>query len=99
MVKKFNTQDATTKFFTQGTQEKQGTDEKPKKQGRPRKEKKLRTYRYNLHLDEDLKAFLNQIAWEKHTSITQYLNDLIREQKDAFEKDGGVIDPYFEQGE
>lgn len=57
------------------------------KQGRPRKkeEEKLRGYRYNLNLDRDLKEFLHDTAWKKRTSITQYINDLIRAEmeKDA----------------
>ena len=50
------------------------------KQGRPKKkeEEKLRGYRYNLNLDRDLKEYLHEAAWKKRTSITQYINDLIR---------------------
>ena len=48
--------------------------------GRPRKAEaeKLRGYRYNLNLDRDLKSFLHEIVWRRRTSITQYINDLIR---------------------
>lgn len=51
-----------------------------KKQGRPPKNEneKLRGYRYNLNLDRDLKEYLHDVAWRKRTSITQYINDLIR---------------------
>ena len=51
-----------------------------KKIGRPPKteEEKLRGYRYNLNLDRDLKEYLHETAWKKRTSITQYINDLIR---------------------
>jgi hypothetical protein len=51
-----------------------------KKQGRPPKadSEKLRGYRYNLNLDRDLKEYLHDVAWRKRTSITQYINDLIR---------------------
>ena len=54
--------------------------EKTRSQGRPRKseEEKLRGYRYNLDLDRDLKEYLHEAAWKKRTSITQYINDLIR---------------------
>lgn len=50
------------------------------KQGRPKKSEaeKLRGYRYNLNLDRDLKEYLHEAAWKKRTSITQYINDLIR---------------------
>lgn len=56
------------------------TTTEKRKQGRPPKkeEEKLRGYRYNLNLDRDLKPFLDDIAWQKRTSITQYINDLIR---------------------
>lgn len=99
MAKKFDTQTATNKFFTQGTQEtqeKQHTHDKPdvyltqdapRQQGRPRKEKPLRGYRYNLNLDDDLNQFLHEIAWIKRTTITQYLNDLIRREKEAYVAD------------
>ena len=52
----------------------------PQKQGRPKKSEgeKLRGYRYNLNLDRDLKEYLHEVAWRKRTSITQYINDLIR---------------------
>ena len=51
-----------------------------KKLGRPPKaeEEKLRGYRYNLNLDRDLKEYLHETAWKNRTSITQYINDLIR---------------------
>lgn len=51
-----------------------------KKRGRPPKneEDKLRGYRYSLNLDRDLKDYLHEAAWRKRTSITQYINDLIR---------------------
>ena len=49
-----------------------------KKKGRPPKVEKLRGYRYNLCLDADLNEYLHDAAWENRTSITQYLNDLIR---------------------
>lgn len=51
-----------------------------KKQGRPPKDEaeKLRGYRYNLNLDKDLKEYLHEMAWKNRTSITQYINDLIR---------------------
>lgn len=65
------------------------------RQGRPKKENKLRGFRYNLHLDRDLKPFLAFTAWRKRTSITQYLNDLIRNEMNEFMEDGGEIDSFF----
>ena len=97
--KKFDTQAATSKFFTQGTHETQATQntqrkqdkpdvylasDAPRQQGRPRKETPLRGYRYNLTLDADLNQFLHEIAWIKRTSMTQYVNDLIRREKEAY---------------
>lgn len=54
------------------------------KRGRPPKKEceKLRGYRYNLNLDSDLKDYLSDIAWKNRTSITQYLNDLIRADRE-----------------
>lgn len=37
-----------------------------------------RNYRVNMAFDSDLKEFINNAAWEKHQSITQWLNDLVR---------------------
>ena len=58
------------------------------KRGRPKKteEEKLRGYRYNLNLDKDLQQYLKEIAWMNRTSITQYINDLIRADMEAFLK-------------
>ena len=97
MAKKFDTQSVSNKFFTQGTEETHDkpethdTHEKPKKQGRPPKkeEEKLRGYRYNLNLDRDLKDYLHEMAWKNRTSITQYINDLIRADMEAYIEAGG----------
>lgn len=97
MAKKFDTQSVANKFFTQGTEETHNkpethdTHEKPKKQGRPPKkeEEKLRGYRYNLNLDRDLKDYLHEMAWKNRTSITQYINDLIRADMEAYIEAGG----------
>lgn len=104
-TKKFDTQATTSKFFTQGTQETQDKHEKQdvsltaeaqRKQGRPRKEKPLRGYRYNLNLDDDLNQFLHEIVWVKRTTITQYINDLIRREKEAYIADclSRGVNPY-----
>lgn len=94
MAKQFNTQDTINKFFTQNTQDthdKQDKQDTPKKQGRPPKkeEEKLRGYRYNLNLDRDLKDYLHEMAWRKRTSITQYLNDLVRADMQDYLAKGG----------
>lgn len=95
MAKKFEAQNVTDKFFTQATQEKQEIQDKPDinptaetapKRGRPTKEKPLRGYRYGLLLDDDLDAFLHEIVWVKRTSMTQYVNDIIREKKEEYVK-------------
>lgn len=63
-----------------------------KQRGRPPKaeDEKLRGYRYNLNLDKDLNEYLHDIAWQNRTSITQYINDLIR--KDMEEKENKMSD-------
>lgn len=67
------------------------------KRGRPKKtkEEKLRGYRYNLNLDRDLQQYLKETAWKKRTSITQYINDLIRADMDAYFRacEAAGIDP------
>lgn len=65
---------------TQNTQETTTTKKTP---GRPKKETKLRGYRYNLNLDKDLKAFMQKYTWENRTSITQWINDLIRAEMET----------------
>lgn len=59
------------------------------KRGRPKKteEEKRRGYRYNLNLDKDLQQYLKETAWKNRTSITQYINDLIRADMEAYFKD------------
>ena len=58
------------------------------KRGRPRlaESEKKRQYRYNLSLDGDLKEYLDDVAWRKRTSKTQYLNDLIRREMENDEE-------------
>lgn len=102
MAKKtFDTQDVTSKFFTQekhDTHNKQDTQEK--KQGRPKlnPEEKKRGYRYNLNLDRDLKQYIHEIAWQNRTSITQYINDLIRKDMDEYFENGGTREGWEEDG-
>ena len=40
-------------------------------------------YRLNLKLKAEYKEYLDQVSWEAHKSITQYLNDLIQADKDT----------------
>lgn len=91
MGKKFDTKAVTDKFFTQEQQDTHNTHNKSNKQGRPPKkpEEKLRGYRYNLNLDRDLKDYLHEMAWRNRTSITQYINDLIRNDMKAYIEAGG----------
>ena len=100
MAKKtFDTQSTTDKFFTQGAHDTQGTQDKQdtqKKQGRPKKETPLRGYRYNLTLDADLKQYLHEIVWQKRTSMTQYVNDLIRADMERYFAEGGTKDGWEE---
>lgn len=97
MAKKLDTKGAMDKFFTTDEKhdkysesDKHNKSNKPQK-GRPPKtpEEKLRGYRYNLNLDRDLKGYLHEIAWRNRTSITQYINDLIRTDMEAYIAAGG----------
>ena len=94
MAKNFDTQSVANKFFTREEHETHNTQDahdKSNKQGRPPKkeEEKLRGYRYNLNLDRDLKDYLHEMAWKNRTSITQYINDLIRADMKAYIEAGG----------
>ena len=91
--------------FTQPTEDnapnthnKPDTQNKSSKPGRPPKPKdqKLRGYRYNLNLDKDLKQYLHERAWQKRTSITQYINDLIRADMENYFAEGGTKEGWLE---
>lgn len=73
--KQFDTSQAINKFFTQPTEETQQTQKTHDTQDTSKVQKK---YRLNLNLDGDLEPYLKEVAWINRTSITQYLNDLIR---------------------
>lgn len=94
MAKSFDAQSKFNKFDTHSTQNTQSTHNKQQTQGRPRlePEQKLRGYRYNLNLDRDLKPYLHEIAWQKRTSITQYINDLIRADMESYLANGGTME-------
>ncbi len=51
------------------------------------KSQKTRTYRVNMAFDKDLKPFLKKISWQKHESVTQYLNDLVRREMEIYLSD------------
>lgn len=61
----------------------------PRRQGRPKKqpEERKRAFRYNLLLDADLNQYLHEIVWIKRSNMTQYVNDLIRADYEAYLKD------------
>ena len=44
---------------------------------------KPKYYRLNLKLKAEYKEYLKRVSWEAHKSITQYLNDLIKADKDT----------------
>lgn len=83
---------------TDSTHDKSNTQNKPNKPGRPPKpeNEKLRGYRYNLNLDKDLKQYLHERAWQKRTSITQYINDLIRADMEKYFDEGGTKEGWLE---
>lgn len=86
--KEFNTEDVTNKFFTQSEHNTHHTQITHNTQNT----QTGRGYRYNLNLDGDLKPFLQKIAWENKTSITQYLNDIIRKEQGKYIKAGNSLD-------
>ena len=95
--KNFDTQKAADKFFThitQNTDNTYNTDVTQNTQNAysthdthsTQERKPLRKYRYNLALDADLNEFLHEIAWQNRTSMTQYINDLIRREMEKYNK-------------
>lgn len=86
----------TTEDNTSNTHNKPDTQNKP---GRPPKteDQKLRGYRYNLNLDKDLKQYLHERAWQKRTSITQYINDLIRADMEKYFAEGGTKEGWLDE--
>ena len=77
-------------YHNQENQNNQSTQER-RGPGRPKKtdEEKVRGFRYSLLLDKDLNAFLHFMAWKNKTSMTQYLNNIIRGLKEEHLKNGG----------
>ena len=111
--KSFDPAEATSKFFSSAPQSPAadtGREKRParksgatlpRRQGKPQGQSthSRRTKRYNLLLDEDLDAFLHEIVWQKRTTMTQYINDLIRAELEAYEKEShqnGTV-PYWKQ--
>lgn len=69
------------------------------KKGRPIE--RPNTYRFSLYLDGDLKSYIDFIAWKRSSpgskySITQYLNDLIRADMEAYLAAGGNANEWTE---
>lgn len=82
-------QNASNKFFTgadntqethdtHSTHDTQKTHKADETEGKP--------YRINLKLDGDLEEFIKDEAWRQRTSVTQYLNGLIRDDKQKKQK-------------
>ena len=106
--KKHDTQDIFNMLGAQETQEKatetakapktakKGTTKKP--QGRPKKtqDEKKGGYRYNLNLDKELKEYLKNKAWQDRKTATDYINDLIRADMEAYFKNGGTKEGWIE---
>lgn len=42
-------------------------------------------YRLNLKLKAEFKEYLDRVSWEKHISITQYVNTLIEADMDTLD--------------
>jgi hypothetical protein len=95
-LSKFNTLNTQDKDNTQNTDSTQGTQ---KKLGRPtlKPEERKRGYRYNLLLDADLKQYMHEMAWRQRTSITQWVNDLIRADMEAYFANGGTKEGWADE--
>lgn len=76
------TKDSKPTEYTQYTEGTEYTKDTPKKAAKKK-------YRVNLALDGELETYLHNIAWTKRTSITQYINDLIRADREAYLANGG----------
>jgi len=67
------------------------------RRGRPRKteSEKLRGYKFTLHFDKDLEQFVKEMAWKNRSTITQWMNDLVRKEKERYfrECEAQGIDP------
>lgn len=90
MKKNFDAQEATKALFTAP-----GSTEPIKEKPAVKKAKKNK-YKYSLAVDDDLNGFIKQMAWQSHKSIARYINELIRADKEKYLKEGGKLDPYFE---
>lgn len=58
-------------------------------QAAPNTQKAKKKYRVNLALDGELETWLHNISWQQRTSITQYINRLISEDKARYYAEGG----------
>lgn len=63
-----------------------------KKVGRP--VERPETYRFSLYLDGDLKEYIKYMSWKRKQSATQYLNDLVRADMEAYLAAGGKADEW-----
>lgn len=89
MAKNFNTESVTGKFFKHDTQDTYNTQSTPDTHNTQDTHNKQKKYRYNLNLDLDLKPYLQDIAWQERTSVTQYINNLIRQDMEKYLAAGG----------
>lgn len=62
------------------------------------KKQPKRGYRYNMCLDADLRGYLEKVTFTNNTSKTQYLNDLIRADMEAYLAAGNVVEPFWDKG-
>lgn len=99
MAKKHDMDSIFDKLSTQDAQQTQDTQKKAK--GRPPKteEQKKGGYRYNLNLDKELKTYLKNKAWQDRKSATDYINDLLRADMEAYFAKGGTKEGWIEVDE
>lgn len=97
MAKKLNVSSVADQFFTQGTDSTQETQKTQTKDKKPPVEKEaVKRYRFNLNLEGDLEPYLRNIAWQKRTSVTQIICDLIRKDQEEYLKSGGSTEGWQE---
>ena len=66
-------------FDTQNEEIKETTTRKVKENGAPKK-KREGAYRFSLYIDEDLGDYVRFCKYKYHISITDFINELVRER-------------------
>ena len=66
--------------------------------GRPKKTEaeKVGGYKFNLNLNKEDKYFVQNIAWLRRKSITEYMRDLIDKDREEYFRNGGTTEDWEE---